>query len=397
VNAIVGGSASVGTITTDGLYTAPQTASGKLNVNVRDQSSPATVTIFNASTPAPGSIAATQNPLVAAYSIASPAGASVHVRFGPDTNYRFSTSEVQAPASGGNATVLVAGMPANTTYHMQAVVEMADGSQLLDTDHTYTTGSIPPERLPDLTTQLAAGGAPADGIELFSLRPNNVGGNLLSAVATDLEGNVIWYYDLESSDWAFPIKPMPNGHMLLIATQVVPGTGVNDIREIDLAGRVINRIDLPTVNQTLKAVASFQAESFHHDVAILPNGHLILLVNYPETINNVAGVPPGTVVLGDALIDWDPERGPVWTWSAFDHLDLGLDPYECRHLFARRWQPHRLHAKPELDTEDCLSRWGRRWQRSVAVWTRWRFHPPRAAGPDRMELWSALSNGCEPE
>jgi arylsulfate sulfotransferase len=73
-------------------------------------------------------------------------------------------------------------------------------------------------------------------------------------------------------------------------------------------------------------VASFQAGSFHHDVAILPNGHLILLVNYPETINNVAGIPPGTVVLGDAVIDWDPERGPVWAWSAFDHIDLSHAP-----------------------------------------------------------------------
>ena len=327
VNGMVGGSASLGTITPDGLYTAPQTASGKLSVAVRDQSNAATVTIFDASALAPGSIAATQNPLVAAYSIESPAGASVQVRFGRDTNYGLSTSVIPAPASGGEATVLVAGMPAGTTYHMQAVVNLADGSQLVDTDHTYTTGSIPAERLPNLTTQLSPGGVPSDGIELLSLRPNNVGGNLLSAVATDLEGNVIWYYDLESSDWAFPIKPLPNGHMLLITSPVVEGTGVNEVREINLAGTVINRITLPTVNQLLKTVASFQAASFHHDVAILPNGHLILLVNYPETINNVPGVAPGTVVLGDALIDWDPERGPVWTWSTFDHLDLLHAPY----------------------------------------------------------------------
>jgi arylsulfate sulfotransferase len=40
----------------------------------------------------------------------------------------------------------------------------------------------------------------------------------------------------------------------------------------------------------------------------------------------VSGVTPGTVVLGNALIDWDPQKGAVWTWSTFDHLDLTYAP-----------------------------------------------------------------------
>ena len=310
VNGVRGGSAAIGTITSGGLYTAPTTPAQQIRVEVEGAVAPAVVTIFNPAQSDLGVVAGTQNPLVASYTLSAPVGTSVHVQFGPDTSYGFSTSAVQAPANGGEVTVLVAGMRANSTYHMQAVVDLINGSQVLDSDHTFTTGSIPAGRLPSITALQTGAGTPSPGIELLSLHPDNSSGNLLSTVATDLEGNVIWYYDLESEDWPYPIKPLPNGHMLVVASSVNGTTGFNEIREIDLAGKIINRITLNALNQALVGVASFQPGSFHHDVAVLPNGHWILLTNYAMTINNVAGVPPGTAVTGDALIDWDPQRGP---------------------------------------------------------------------------------------
>ena len=328
VNGVVGGAPSSGTITPGGFYTAPSTASGQqITVSVKGQStSSATVNVFNPDSFTPGSVAATQNPLVASYSMTVPVGSSVQVQFGLDTSYGFSTSIIPAASNGGTATVLVAGMRAGTTYHMQAVVNLFNGSQLLDKDHTFTTGSIPAEQLPSMTTELSGVGTPSDGVELFSLQPDSAGTNLLNAVATDLEGNVIWYYDLDAGYWPYPIKPLPNGHMLL-NVGVIDGNGGQEIREIDLAGNTINSITLDAVNRALAGVASFQAQYFHHDFAVLPNGHLILLVNYAETINNVPGIPAGTPMVGDALIDWDPQGNAVWTWSSFDHLDLTHAPY----------------------------------------------------------------------
>jgi arylsulfate sulfotransferase len=59
----------------------------------------------------------------------------------------------------------------------------------------------------------------------------------------------------------------------------------------------------------------------------LPNGHLILLVSVAQSFNNL-GLPPGIPVIGDALVDWDPQAGvPVWTWSTFDHLDINHAPW----------------------------------------------------------------------
>ena len=260
--------------------------------------------------------------------MAAPAGASVQVQFGLDTTYGFPTSFVPAPAGGGNVTVLVAGMRADTIYHMQATVNLNNGSPpLLDADHTFTTGSIPAAQLPVITAQQFGNGTPSDGIELFSLVPYSPG-NLLSTVATDLEGNVIWYYALESNLCPEPVKPLPNGHMLVLALPVQGTNGLSEIREVDLAGNIINRITLDEVNHAVAGIASFQAASFTHDVAVLPNGHWILLVNFPETINNVAGIPAGTSMVGDALVDWNVEQGTAsWTWSTFDHLDLTRAPY----------------------------------------------------------------------
>lgn len=324
VNGIVGGSLGTGTITTAGVYTAPNTPTTQpVQVSIRNQPALATVSIFDPSHPNPGSVAATQNPLVAAYTVPILSGASVHVQFGTDTTYGLSTSTFFAPVAGGPVTVLVAGMRVNTTYHMQAVVEMSDGSQYTDADHTFTTGAIPADMLPNLNSQLTGVGSPSPGIELLSLVLDATGPqNLLCAVATDLTGNVVWYYALPVGASVTPIKLLPNGHMLLLTA----GT-VNDIREIDLAGNLIHQVTLSEINTSLAGVASFQIKELSHDVLSLPNGHLILLGDFSETINDAPGVPAGTVVAGNGLIDWDFERGAVWTWSVFDHLSFSHAPY----------------------------------------------------------------------
>jgi hypothetical protein len=57
----------------------------------------------------------------------------------------------------------------------------------------------------------------------------------------------------------------------------------------------------------------------HHDFAVLPNGHLILIAGTQQTI-------AGTLVTGDVLIDLDQNHNPVWLWNEFDHLDVNRHP-----------------------------------------------------------------------
>lgn len=76
------------------------------------------------------------------------------------------------------------------------------------------TGVIPAAELPSITTQLTGVGTPSSGIELLSLLPSNTD-TALCTVASDLAGNVIWYYNLPPGAFPDPI---------------------NDVRESDLAG-----------------------------------------------------------------------------------------------------------------------------------------------------------------
>ena len=72
---------------------------------------------------APGTVAPTANPQVALYTITPPDDASVTIQFGQTTNYGLTTWTQPTPTGGGAVGTFVAGMLANTTYHMQATVK----------------------------------------------------------------------------------------------------------------------------------------------------------------------------------------------------------------------------------------------------------------------------------
>jgi hypothetical protein len=323
VDGALGGTLVTGTITNQGLYTAP-TGSMPIaapQVTVRDsgggrQSAPVPISIFEPDHFKPGTIYPSNNPLVALYSLTVPAAASVQIQFGTTTNYGLTTWEQQSPEGGGGVDIFVAGMHANTTYHMQAIVHLSNGRSVVDADHVFTTGPLPAGTLPNLAVQQTPGMAPAPGVELLCLL-EGTSQTQLTAVVTDLAGNVIWYYGIEPLE-PFPMKLLPNGDVLLVAAG-------GPAEEIDLGGNIHWQISLSDVQQGLTAAGlSFPPiQSLHHDILKLPNGHFILLVNYNQTPADQPGI--GTVT-GDALIDWDPHRGPLWTWSTFDHIPLSHAP-----------------------------------------------------------------------
>lgn len=327
VNDVAGGSASIGTINSSGLYTAPTTSTpAEVQVKVSDPvqggfSAPVMVSFFDPAHMQPGTVSSSTNPLVAAYAITAPLGTSAQIQFGTTTNYGLTTWAQPAPEAGGQINILVAGMRASSTYHMQAIIHLPNGNTVLDTDHVFTTGAIPAALLPNITIQQGNGMTPASGVELLDLI-EQTSQTTLTAVVTDLEGNVVWYYPMQP-DEPFPIKLLPNGHMLLVeqAHQLV--------QEIDLAGNVIWQLSLADIQQKLAAVGitwplAIGTGGLHHDIQKLPNGHLILLVNYTLTLTDQPGSP---TVTGDGLIDWDPQNGPVWAWSTFEHIPLAHAPY----------------------------------------------------------------------
>lgn len=120
-----------------------------------------------------GRVSATLNPQVALYSISVPKGASAHIAFGQTTAYGFNTWAQPAPAGGGTVGIYVAGMLQSTTYHMRAVTQLANGTQVTDADHTFKTGSVAAALLPQISTTTAPGMTSQSGLELLDLvNPN---------------------------------------------------------------------------------------------------------------------------------------------------------------------------------------------------------------------------------
>lgn len=295
-----------------------------------------TLTLFGCGSGAPipplTVIAATPNPLVAQYSIGHfDSGLTAWVEFGPDTTYGRQTSVMTDPVTGPRGptlNILVAGMLPQTTYHMRAHVNGPSGSWV-DQDQTFTTGVLPetqtpgaasPPQFPVISVTLPTPGlTPSPGVELLSVT------SAVQAVAVDLQGNVIWYCPGNAE----PVKPMQNGHFIIVRP--------TDLQEVDLACNVVRDVSMAQVNESLQAngydftipppLGLTGGNPFHHDVLVLPNGHWIGLCEIAKNFTDLPGYPGTTQVVGDALVDIDPNGNVVWVWSSFDHLDVNRYPY----------------------------------------------------------------------
>lgn len=283
-----------------------------------------------------GKVMATGNPQVALYTIKAPAKAGVFVEFGSDTNYGLSTSLQPAPQGGGAVGVLVAGMRANTLYHMRGVIALSDGSRFADSDQSFITGTLAAAQIPNISVTTASGMNPQRGVEMVNLLSYDTPAPV---VATDLSGNIIWSYQFQGSslDSIQPIKLLPNGHLVVVispgstvslSSAPQPAGTIDVVREIDLAGTTIREISIADLNTKLAAAGfNLTAQVFHHDVLPLANGHWIVITNSVRQFMNLPGLPGTTNVLGDALVDLDENLNPVWVWNEFDHLDVTRHPF----------------------------------------------------------------------
>jgi hypothetical protein len=335
VNGVAGGNSTVGTITPDGVYTSPSAATSAQVTITATSAADSTKSASGSVTLVTSSVTATQHPLVAQYSFTAPASAIVTVVFSTDLSYNLRTSSQNIRSGGGTVNILVAGMRPSTTYHMQVSASFAGGVQYSDSDHVFTTGALDASRIPNIAITVPAGPQTSPGIELVDL--DTLGGTTapgpLQAAAIDLQGNVIWYYDFSSTpnvtgDLPFPIKLLSNGHMKIVLGSPNPSPPVSTVREIDLVGNTIWELTTAALNAKLAALGSpIVSLGYHHDFAVLPNGHTVYLVMEQRNVTLTGDTTP-TLFTGDALVDLDPNGNVVWTWSTFDHFDPNYHPFQ---------------------------------------------------------------------
>jgi len=266
-------------------------------------------------------ISTTRHPLVALYSHPPCIGGGVRVTFSAVGSLFSQQTPVKPCVPGKSVNFYVAGMRADTTYLITQ--ERVFGSVAIpgltlpfhtgipDVSFPLFEISIPP----GLDTSLQ------DGILLstYVLGPDP---NTLFPIATDLAGNIVWYYDkLAGTAQIGSVIPRPveGGTMLIIMKDQAYEGQV--LREIDLAGNIVRETHARRVSRQLLTLGQDPIGSFHHEAIRLPNGHTLVIGSVERLMTDVQG--EGTVdIYGEMVIDLDENFQVSWVWNAFDHLDV---------------------------------------------------------------------------
>ncbi|MGC9944800.1 MAG: aryl-sulfate sulfotransferase [Bryobacteraceae bacterium] len=289
------------------------------------------------------SVNRTGNALVALFSAPScAAGSTMRVAFYTGTaapNYT-TWAHCQPPVS---MNVYVAGMLPSTAYAMYSQTDTG-GSIVNGATLTFTTQALPTTLprgfFPTFAVNTAAPADDPNPMLLWSFT------KVIVPVATDLNGNIDWYYGNGSGPLL--TRPVAGGTMLTI--QNGPSWDSSNtvqqlLREIDLAGNTVRETNTGAIANQLVALGSTDAtpcgqitppfkagdaclNDFHHDAIRYSIGSQ----QYTAFMAHIEKLfPPGTQgskgtalvdVLSEFVIVLNSSWQVVWYYDAFQQLDI---------------------------------------------------------------------------
>ena len=252
----------------------------------------------------------TGHPLVFLYS-APPcaAGSRMRVRFG-GAGVVVQTTPLRDCRDGKTMNFYIAGLRPQTEYSIRSAID--DGSAV--------------NQGPVMTVATEAAGpgfARQDVVRPHDAARNQEGVVLQAPItgkqlATDLDGNLIWYYPGALS---YITRPSGGGHFFGILQDPRGDSSRQIVREFDLAGVTIRETNAARVSEQLVAMGHRPITAFHHEARRLPDGKILALASIEQLMTDVQG--PGPVdVLGDMIVVMDSDLQVLWAWDAFDHLDV---------------------------------------------------------------------------
>jgi hypothetical protein len=254
-------------------------------------------------------ITPTTHPLVFIYSApACPAGQRMRVRFRGAGGVPRATP-FHACDGANSMNFYLAGMQSQTAF---------TAHQVLDTGSGLQAGPVM-----DIQTQAAS--SSFVGQNVVQAAPSAAQNDILlqapitsSQIATDLSGNVIWYYPGTVS---YITRPEPGGRFFAIIENSSAGQSYQLLREFDLAGTTLLETNAARVSEQLVAAGHRPIGAFHHEARRLPDGKILTIASVEQIMNDVQGSGP-IDILGDMIIVLDANLQVSWAWDTFDHLDV---------------------------------------------------------------------------
>lgn len=292
-------------------------------------------------------ISPTPHPMVFLYSAPPcPEGSRVRVQF-QDPDGASQATPFQPCQAGLSMNFYLAGLRSGTDYLVNHTVQT--GMTLQDGPTLTLTTSGPPDQLTSATLLQEPAAPVQDGILLQATLFTNT-------IATDLWGNVVWYYP---SNISFLTRPAGGGHFFGVIEDYTGDQSRQIVREFDLIGMTVRETNAARVSEQLVAMGMRPIGAFHHEARRLRNGNILVLATVEQILEGVQG--PGAVnVLGDAIVVLDPDLQVVWAWDAFEHLDVrrvatlqdSCGAQSCPPLFLAPTANDWLHGNSVQQTPD---------------------------------------------
>ena len=206
---------------------------------------------------------------------------------------------------GATMNFYLAGLRQSTQYQVHHVV--IDRAQYTwGPTLTFTTPAVPVKFAPYTVVHPAK----TSGVLLQSALFEPV-------LATDLDGNLLWYY---TGTLSFLTRPARGGRFFGIVQPPAGDPSRQIVREFDLACTTIRETNAARINEQLAELGKRPIGAFHHEAIGLPDGKVLVLASTEQLMTGVQG--SGTTdILGDMILVLDHDLQVAWSWDAFDHLD----------------------------------------------------------------------------
>jgi arylsulfate sulfotransferase len=297
-------------------YPALQEGTYQVQVTARNSSTGETGTAIQtivatpiANTSTPVALSNTANPLVVLFS-ALPCNApeSMEVAFKNATQASSQLTPIKA-CNGKSMNFYVAGLLPNTTYSLTGVFLSGGKVAGFTKTVTYTTGSIPSNVSLPARTILSPAPAVAASEPLFL---HSYFGRFVHA-ATDLNGNVVWYYQPWDGEGGYLTRAQIGGYFWYIGNKS-NNAYQQPLREFDVAGNTVVETNVGRINEQLVAAGQPPLTGVNHELRTMGDGNIVMIGSTDSVLGpNIQG---GADILYNVLVVLNPGLQLVWSWDS---------------------------------------------------------------------------------
>jgi hypothetical protein len=193
--------------------------------------------------------------------------------------------------------------------------------------------AIGPAPLTGLPQRTSAPASPQPRITRFRTLPADFPPITATVTTTDTQSG---YYFLSTFDWGTPKQPylliLDGAGQPVYYRRMTFGLAATDFKRqpnglltyYDRADRYYIALDATyTIVDTYRAGNGYNTDQ--HELQLLPNGHALLMIYDPQTVDMSSVVPggnPAATVIGLVIQELDAQKQVVFEWRSWDHFQI---------------------------------------------------------------------------